>query len=740
MKETKRCTHDARTCMRRFDLGSPFPFRNLVHITLIWGGLTVTTAGQDSTHLFDMDLEALAKLEFNSAIGLTKSDLRRAPVSMTELDIRDIQQSGARDLNQLLELYVPNAQFIAHHHLQPHLGFRGIISDREDKYLYQVNGRTLNNRMLLGADNERAFPLMGDMHKVSVVRGPASATHGAGALAGVINVETFNGLTFEGADVRVRQGIVDQYTATEIRYGRKFTDESGIFLYYGMAAVQGADSDYFIGRSRAATNGLPANVAGRPYRGPMANFGEAGFDELWHKVHLSYVAGPFEFWTRFVQDGGQDRPMREIYTTARPAGMSLQEWTRGRQFRNRQATATASYKKDLSSQWRLELTQSYDVWWLKDERAGVNFTQPLRKGDEQELFSRAIAIWSPGDNHEVAFGMDYSHEWFYDPSYSDTLDRAPAVADRDWQTDTISFLGEYQWRISDNWSTVLSFRTDKHTYSDWLFSPRAALVFTPTERDTFKIMGGESVRRGGDEELWSQWERSRTIPDPETLRTYELTYERKFNDRWTGGLKGFYQDYEAIGWIPSLYYSSSIGCFQMAGGELEISYKTDKTRISLSQGIVKLVDATLPSGLPAGGQALTAEPYGYGNDLAEWSPLITKLTIVHDIGEKWTANASLVFYSGFPGAKDYADYARTFANPPSAMPVSDVGYDDPYGANLYVNLGLEFRPSKHWTIRVDGNNLAALADQTLSKRNYYFRLSEYSVQPASVTLSARFTF
>jgi hypothetical protein len=41
---------------------------------------------------------------------------------------------------------------------------------------------------------------------------------------------------------------------------------------------------------------------------------------------------------------------------------------------------------------------------------------------------------------------------------------------------------------------------------------------------------------------------------------------------------------------------------------------------------------------------------------------------------------------------------------------------------------------------MDGYNLAALADTRLSKRNYYFRLSEYSVEPASFTVSARYRF
>jgi hypothetical protein len=59
---------------------------------------------------------------------------------------------------------------------------------------------------------------------------------------------------------------------------------------------------------------------------------------------------------------------------------------------------------------------------------------------------------------------------------------------------------------------------------------------------------------------------------------------------------------------------------------------------------------------------------------------------------------------------------------------------------LYVNLGLEYHASEHWTFRIDGYDLAALFDQNLSKRNYILRESEYSVQPASVALSARYTF
>ena len=83
---------------------------------------------------------------------------------------------------------------------------------------------------------------------------------------------------------------------------------------------------------------------------------------------------------------------------------------------------------------------------------------------------------------------------------------------------------------------------------------------------------------------------------------------------------------------------------------------------------------------------------------------------------------------------------RWFPVPPSAIPLSDPGFDVPYGPNLYWNAGVEFEPMTDWKLRVDGYNLIEPFDKALSKRNYYFRLSEYNVQPASVSVSMHYRF
>lgn len=58
------------------------------------------------------------------------------------------------------------------------------------------------------------------------------------------------------------------------------------------------------------------------------------------------------------------------------------------------------------------------------------------------------------------------------------------------------------------------------------------------------------------------------------------------------------------------------------------------------------------------------------------------------------------------------------------------------GPELQAGIQVEILPIRG----ADGYNLVAPLDKTLSKRNDYFRLSEFNVQPASLSLSMRYRF
>ena len=130
-----------------------------------------------------------------------------------------------------------------------------------------------------------------------------------------------------------------------------------------------------------------------------------------------------------------------------------------------------------------------------------------------------------------------------------------------------------------------------------------------------------------------------------------MSYDHKFTDQLDLAVDEFYEDYHAVGWNPSATEETSLGHFQIAGGEIVLTWKADSTRIMASEGISTLVYGSVPGGSPAASQGISSAPYGFGDELAAWAPSVTKLSVMHDLDRHWTVSSSLVYYSGFPGGR-----------------------------------------------------------------------------------------
>src|SRR6202012_1731918 len=148
-----------------------------------------------------MNLEQLMQVQVSSDT-LTMTERRLTPAAVTTIDHDQIQQANTRNLYDLLEIYTPDTYTALHQWEMPHTIIRGIFGD--DKTLMLVNGREMNERTHAGALAERDLVLQGDLDSVDVVRGPGSAVYGPGAVAGVINLTTLNGLTYQGTEIVAR--------------------------------------------------------------------------------------------------------------------------------------------------------------------------------------------------------------------------------------------------------------------------------------------------------------------------------------------------------------------------------------------------------------------------------------------------------------------------------------------------------------------------------------------------------
>jgi iron complex outermembrane receptor protein len=704
---------------------------------------------------FEMSLEQLMDVEIVSTAALTPTSARMAPAAITTITQEDILASGARSLFELLDIYVPNLQWIRHHWEADHLGLRGIINDRDDKYLLLVNGRVMNERTHYGAMSERDLVLLRDIHHIDIVRGPGSGLYGPGAVSMVINIVTDNARTFQGTEVSTRVGAVEEFYSAEIKHGQTEPENDlGIFLYAGASKYVGADQDdapqifafdfpsesaYSWWNPAWGVNTGPASLpadgteAGEPLESPTINRdGETHRNIEPIKLHAQVTKGNWDFWARYTR-GGKQFPWdvgvlaRAEWGWADWAGTPVQ-MSSGYQ----QATGYAGYTKELDPDATLHFAFSYDMFdFERILHGGVN--EAYR---EDEYHTKIVLNWNVTDRHKLAVGSEFSREEFglNSPGFPDEPARSGLLGNPmpRWRTMMFSIFAEHQWAITDQWTTFLGARLDDHTFNDDMFSPRAALIYTPTAEDTWKLLWSRSVRANFAEELFAAHLAGVESSAPEKLDSAELRYERAHSPRLSLAASAFlHYNLELI--THSGGRNVPVGTQRDWGLEFEAVYRTDRTCVIFSHGYTKLYDFDLLEGQST---LTTAEPYGYGDDLANWSNHITKIAARRRLDDQWSLDGSLRVYWGFPGREDFDDYHRAT----TTYPVVEPGWEKAYRANVYLNLGLQYVHSRHLTVRVDGYNLLGLFDEDLNKRNYYDGLGDYRSHAPAVALWLIYTF
>ena len=701
------------------------------------GSVTNVESSNDIDSLLELSLEELMNVTVSSSGSLTDTSGRHRPAAMTTIGKKEIEESGARSLDELLEIYVPNLQMVLHLWEPRHLGLRGSNSDRDDKYLLLVNGRVMNERLHYGTISERDLPLLRDIHHVEVIRGPGSALYGPGALFMVINIITDNSDTFQGFDVTGRSGVVEEFSGVEAKYGKQYDDGSGLFIYTGIAEQQGAspdDAKFYLGRTWTV-DGIERSGTEPFYHPLLPNHNSAylGLERL--KIHGQYQKKDLTFWTRYTRGGSNYYPFA---ATISDDGDGVDP-TQGSGYQ--QLTFWLSDKVRFSDQLDFDGTASFDIMDY-ERQDGVN----LYASRQDEIHLKGIFNWRPRETLNVAAGAEYSHDRFGKKSIY-RWEQVPLAAPwgtgdanemPEWYTDTVSILGEVQWQFAERWWAFAGGRIDWNTFvKDEMVSPRIALVHDLTEKDTLKFIVSESVRASTAEDMKVAFDAGNKS-DYEDMENYEVQWQRQQTTNLWAGLSAFYNKRHVVAWDQGNSLVTPLGDMSIYGAELEILYKTEKTTVGLSHGYSQLSNFRLDNS--GTDQFFTTEPYGYGGDLAAWHDHITKIQVSHDVTEKLNVNGSLIVYWGSPGRDDYLNYTRDNQNWDYVEDVSHQRIGDPA---YFLNLGLGYAFNEHLKISANAHHVLGLFNQDLNQRDYAFsgiqRSSTMTETPAaSFTLSYRY--
>lgn len=728
--------------------------------SLLWGialgalGFFSTEAlTQNSTqeNFFEMSLSELLNVEVFVPASITEKDPFRMPASVTVITAEDIALTPARNLLDLIEIYVPGALYM-NHSIGPVPGVRGIIADRPYKFLVNVNGINVNIKAHYGARLELLNWDLGDIERVEIVRGPGSVTYGPGAIAGVINITTKKAKDYPGLQLAGK--FWDKYDSigNSISYGYD-GDKISLYSYFSVVDTAGITPDLY-GVENATRGGYVKGYPTSPYRPrPPFTYMTDFYNEPQIKAHvdLSFWKN-WRFWARYTNTSSE---------VAQGSGVKYEPYVGSTKYKDFRQTRYRYFQlalenlAPLTDEFILKSTfglSSIDVHNVEkwDKTIEHNDKDNLQNigwiWSEWEYYARFMLNYEPADDWlKAAVGFECSYDlirpaWGKDkddglrlsdgiisgPSseaygtgtrqVDETSDRYFAVGNG-WETSTYAFLGEVNLKHSPQMSTLWSARVDKHSYTDYMFSPRFAWIYQLKKEEYLKFIAQRSVRMNTQEELYMSHEMG-VSNKPEKLDTFELIYSGKASQHWAYQMSTFLNRNAVIAWDWNARRSAPIGNLKTFGLEFETQYKKENWNVGLNHSFVKQLDWQLDKGMDASG--ISYSDYyvdagsgviirSKGNDLNNWSNHATKLfTNIRFFEGKFTLHGDLKAFWGFEGCRDGLNALAEAGG--AAERIRDVKKHDAYEMEITANLSLTYHISKAAELTFYVQNIPVVGD------------------------------
>ena len=360
------------------------PGRNIPRrlVALLLAAMASLPAGfADDRNFGDLSLEELMN---ETVTSVSKREQKRsdAAAAVTVLSNDDIRRSGATNLPDALRL-VPGMDVASVNSSQTSVSVRGFNTLYANKLLVLVDGRAVYSPLFAGVYWDLQQPMLEDVDRIEVIRGPGATIWGANAVNGVINVvgrdarDTQGGLLYGGG------GDVQQ-TLGGARYGGRI----GEHTYYRVYASEQSRDDYRLADGRSAQDDWASRQGGfRLDHHPTANThatwqSEITSADLADRSSDAYNAHTLGRWTR----DWSDRSSLEVQAYY------------DRTHRDEPAAVRSTVDTvDLSLQHRIGVRERHDLIWGLGYRfidGEVSRTNPLILIEDgrfrQELFSGFI--------------------------------------------------------------------------------------------------------------------------------------------------------------------------------------------------------------------------------------------------------------------------------------------------------------------------------------------------------------
>ncbi|EAY25218.1 TonB-dependent receptor plug domain-containing protein [Microscilla marina] len=149
----------------------------------------------------------------------------------TIITAEDIALAPARNLLDLLEVYVPGAYWLNAESGKV-IGMQGWIASRNLRYQVLVDGVNVNQQTHSGAMNELENWDLDDIAQIEVIRGAAAARYGTGAVAGVILIST-KAANGSKKQTNINGAFMSSYNSMGGNFSHRVSNDDLDFSFFG---------------------------------------------------------------------------------------------------------------------------------------------------------------------------------------------------------------------------------------------------------------------------------------------------------------------------------------------------------------------------------------------------------------------------------------------------------------------------------------------------------------------------
>lgn len=490
-------------------------------------------APQDQVReLGNLNIKELMELEVDSVFAasryLQKSE--RAPSSITVVTADDIKRFGARTLADVLNsvrgMYAPNDRNYTY------LGIRGFQrpNDYNTRVLVLIDGHRMNDNIYDLAFVGRETIDVGLIERVEVIRGPSSSIYGSSAFLGVINVVTKRGSRFDGFEAAAQAGTFDTYDS-RVSFGTTFDNGVEWLISGSRYSSAGPTQLYYpefdqriSAAPRAANDGIAQGIDGEDSSSFFSSvrFADVTVSAYWNERVKEVPTASFD---TVFNDGREETSDYRTYLDVRY---------------DRRLT------EDVSLQARVFYDDySYDGAYPFDFAAPGSPPEPVLNIDGASgrwVGTEAQVTAGIGERHTLIVGTEYRDNRREEQTSYYDLDPREYTVQVAGSSSTLGAFVQSESKVTDHLSVTAGLRYDgfEGNGEDHTLNPRLALIYSFDATATLKAMYGEAFRAANPYERYYYGVQGMQLPlNPETIRTYEVAYEKKLSAQSALVLTGY---------------------------------------------------------------------------------------------------------------------------------------------------------------------------------------------------------